>query len=208
MKSLAKEVNRLVPGEEVIKEVPFKAALSEGYLVVDSKKCSGCCSCMLACSLVHEGEENLSLARIQIVQNPFARFPEDIELAICRQCVYPVCIEACPTEALHVDAENGNVRTVDESLCNGCMECIDACPYIPHRMIWNPEKNVAVKCDLCVDTPYWSEKGGPDGKQACVEVCPMRAIKLVKKVPSQRGTVGYEVNLRNEHWGRLGLPTD
>jgi protein NrfC len=65
-----------------------------------------------------------------------------------------------------------------------------------------------MKCDLCVNTPYWSEKGGPGGKQACVEVCPMRAIKLVKEVPSQLGNAGYDVNLRNEHWGYLGLPTD
>jgi ferredoxin len=45
--------------------------VSEGYLVVDIKKCQGCVSCMLACSLVHEGVENLSLARIQVLQNSF-----------------------------------------------------------------------------------------------------------------------------------------
>lgn len=201
-----------MPAKRVIKEVAFRAARSKGYLVVDTKKCCGCCSCMLACSLAHEGEANLSLARIQVIQNAFARFPEDIELAICRQCVYPVCVEACPTKpkALHVDAENGNVRTVIEEKCLGstCMKCIDACPYIPHRVIWNHQKNVAIKCDLCADTPYWNEKGGPDGKQACIEICPMKAIKLVKKVPSQRDNKGYEVNLRNKHWGWLGFPTD
>jgi len=34
---------------------------SDGYLLVDIKKCQGCASCMLACSLVHEGVESLSL---------------------------------------------------------------------------------------------------------------------------------------------------
>ena len=29
---------------------------SKGYLVVDPKKCTGCCTCMIACSMVHEGE--------------------------------------------------------------------------------------------------------------------------------------------------------
>lgn len=54
---------------------------SKGYLLVDTKKCQGCMTCMLACSLVHEGFESLFLARIQIVQNPFASFPNDINAA-------------------------------------------------------------------------------------------------------------------------------
>ncbi|MGD8494531.1 MAG: 4Fe-4S dicluster domain-containing protein, partial [Desulfobacterales bacterium] len=70
--------------------------VSEGYLLVDTKKCQGCMSCMLACSLVHDGEENLSLARIQIIQNPFGKFPDDLTLEQCRQCVDPACVEACP----------------------------------------------------------------------------------------------------------------
>jgi hypothetical protein len=36
----------------------------------------------------------------------------------------------------------------------------------------------------------------------------MRAIGLVNEVPEQEGDTGYEVNLRNEHWGWLGFPTD
>jgi len=190
------------------KQKTFEVPLSEGYLVVDRKKCAGCIACMLACSLVHEGKTNLSLSRIQIVQNTWGRFPEDIQLAICRQCVTPECVEACPIDAMYVDAANGNIRTVDESLCNGCQVCIDGCPYKPSRVIWNHDENVAMKCDLCANTPYWSEKGGPYGRQACVEICPMRAIRLVNEVPEQEGDAGYDVNLRNEHWGWLGYPTD
>ncbi|MDI6872594.1 MAG: twin-arginine translocation signal domain-containing protein, partial [Bacillota bacterium] len=69
---------------------------SGGYLLVDTKKCAGCVSCMLACSLVHEGKENLSLSRIQVLQNPFGRYPEDVSQEQCRQCSYPACVEACP----------------------------------------------------------------------------------------------------------------
>ncbi len=195
---------------EKIVELPFKPPeKSEGYLLVDTEKCASCLSCMLACSLVHEGEENLSLARIQILQNSFGRFPNDIEMQQCRQCVYPPCVLSCPTNALHADAENGNVRTVDQAKCIGCQLCMDACPYIPHRTIWNHEKTdvneigVVIKCDLCADTPYFSEEGGPSGKQACVEICPMKAIKFVKEVPDQRDTMGYYVNLRTENWANL-----
>jgi len=58
---------------------------SEGYLLVDTKKCQGCLSCMLACSLVHEGKENPSFARIRILQNSFGKFPGDLSMAQCRQ---------------------------------------------------------------------------------------------------------------------------
>ena len=86
--------------------------------------------------------------------------------------------------------------------------CIEACPFIPHRTIFNPVKNKATKCDLCLDTPSWNQTGGPNGKQACVEACPMKAISLVKTTPTQLDTDGYDVNLRNEHWAWLGLPID
>ena len=65
---------------------------SEGYLLVDTKKCQGCMSCMLACSLVHEGVENLTLSRIQVIQNSFNGFPDDLTLEQCRQCVDPACV--------------------------------------------------------------------------------------------------------------------
>ncbi len=51
---------------------------SEGYLLVETKKCQSCTSCMLACSLVHEGVENLSRARIQIIQDSLEFYPDDI----------------------------------------------------------------------------------------------------------------------------------
>ncbi len=180
-------------------------AASKGYLVYDSKKCAGCVTCMLACSLVHEGKENLSLARIQIAQNSFAKFPEDIKIAICRQCVTPVCVQQCPTGAAFVDSGNGNVRRIDSAKCIGCKTCLSACPQQPNRTVWNPTTNKSMKCDLCVDSPYWNEKGGPNGRQACVESCPMKALKFVAETPNQTETDGYDVNLRNDHWLNLGL---
>jgi len=189
-------------------DVSGELASSEGYLVVDPKKCAGCIACMLACSLAQEGITNPSLSRIQIIQSSFKPFPEDITISICRQCANPLCVKVCPTGALHVDSDHGNVRIVDEALCDGCRACIEACPYTPSRVIWNPERNVATKCDLCAGAKYGVEEGGPRGRQACVEICPMRAIQAVNKVPTQHAEEGYHVNLRNEHWAWLGYPTD
>lgn len=178
---------------------------SKGYLVYDSKKCAGCTTCMLSCSLTHYGVQNLSLSRIQIMQDSFGKFPDDIKMAPCRQCVTPVCVQNCPTGAAFVDMANGNVRRIDSKKCIGCKTCIKMCPQQPHRTVWNHLEKKSSKCDLCLDTPYWNEKGGPGGKQACVESCPMKAIKFVSVTPDQTETEGYDVNLRNEHWLNLGL---
>jgi protein NrfC len=186
---------------------------SKGYLVYDSKKCTGCTTCMNSCSLTHYGVTNLSLARIQIIQDSFGKFPEDLQMAPCRQCVTPPCVINCPVNAAFVDKANGNIRRIDMKKCIGCKTCIKMCPQQPHRTVWVPKlqtanlkiENKSSKCDLCLETPYWNEKGGIGGKQACVETCPMKAIKFVAETPDQTETDGYDVKLRNEHWFKLGF---
>jgi protein NrfC len=184
--------------------------VSEGYLLVDTKKCQGCLSCMLACSLVHEGVENLSLARIQVLQNAFEKWPDDLAIEQCRQCVAPACVTACPTGALHADAHFGQVRTVTKAKCIGCGSCIRACPCRPAGMVWNPALRQTRKCDLCADAPYHWDKagGGPRGKQACVDVCPVKAIAFTRVIPEQQGDKGYKVNLRGAAWKKWKYPTE
>lgn len=184
----------------------YAVEASQGYLLVDTKKCGGCESCMLTCSLVHTGKENLALSRIQIAKSALAGFPDDSAQDQCRQCPYPGCVEACPTGAMHADAETG-VRTVDEGKCIGCQRCISGCPFTPSRVQWNFEERHAQKCDLCKNTPFFSRDGGPGGTQACVAVCPMKAITFTSELPVQSDE-GYDVNLRNEHWSNLSFPID
>jgi protein NrfC len=168
---------------------------SSAYLVYDSRQCAGCQSCMLACSLVHEGEASLSLSRIQVTRSVFTHYPYDIRMAVCRQCPEPLCVANCPTGACHIDTSNGNVRRTDESKCIGCQTCLKSCPFAPHRTVWKPAANKATKCDLCADSPYFSKPGGPSGHQACVVTCPMGALKIVHELPSQTDIGGYDVDL-------------
>jgi len=169
--------------------------LSKGYLVYDSRHCSGCLSCMLTCSLVHDGEAGTSHSRIQIDRNVFDPYPQDIQIFVCRQCPEPMCVKHCPTGACHVSTENGNVRMIDSDKCIGCKSCINACPHVPHRTIFNVAANKSTKCDLCTNTPYFSKKGGAFGDQACVTICPAGALKLVASLPSQKDNRGYDLNL-------------
>jgi protein NrfC len=168
---------------------------SSAYLVYDSRQCAGCQSCMLACSLVHEGEAGLSLSRIQVTRSVLAHYPYDIRMAVCRQCPEPLCVANCPTGACHIDTSHGNVRRTDESKCIGCQTCLKSCPFAPHRTVWKPAANKATKCDLCADAPYLSKPGGPSGHQACVVTCPMGALKTVHEIPSQTDIGGYDVDL-------------
>jgi protein NrfC len=186
---------------------------SDGYLLVDVEKCQGCASCMLACSLIHEGVESLSLSRIQIMQDSFAAFPDDITMAQCRQCVDPACVKICPTGALAANAEQGSVRMVDKEQCIGCGLCHEACPYTPSRAFLAPDDAYddalkSRKCDLCANAPYHWDVGGPDGKQACAAICPVGAIMFTKEIPEQAGDGGYQVNLRGEAWAILGFPSN
>ncbi|MDP6636785.1 MAG: 4Fe-4S dicluster domain-containing protein [Phycisphaerae bacterium] len=193
-----------------------KPAPSTGYILVDANKCQGCVSCMLACSLIHEGVENQSLSRIQILQNSFVAFPQDVAISQCRQCVDPACVKKCPENALSASKAKGNVRMVDAGKCIGCGMCFDACPHTPSRSVVAPDrqfkgKDKARKCDLCTNARYhWDKRGGGvNGLQACVAICPMKAIKFTTAVPAQKGDKGYLVNLRNSHWNRrFGFPED
>lgn len=86
---------------------------------------------------------------------------------------------------------------VDTLQCAGCQSCMLACSLghtgvedlgnaniriEQESFVGYPDDisaHVPGSCDLCADTPYWNEEGGPSGKQACVEVCPMRAVQFV-----------------------------
>jgi len=191
--------------------IPNTIADSKGFLVVDLKKCQGCGTCMMACALAHSGMASYILSRIQIQQDSFADWPDDVSMAICRQCQDAPCVAVCPVTPIKANKPNpkqGNVRMIDPALCIGCKMCLTRCPYTPSRIQWNPYLQKSQKCDLCVDTPYLDEKGGPGGTQACVKVCPVNAISFTTKMPDQGSDESYNVNLRGRAWSKLGMTTN
>ncbi len=82
----------------------------------------------------------------------------------CRQCHDAPCAEACPDEAISFD-EQVRAWRVDETLCQACELCVDACEYGAIRV--DRVTGVAAKCDLCL------------GAVRCVEICPIQALVLM-----------------------------
>lgn len=134
--------------------------------VTNKNLCIGCANCMLVCSLHHEGACSLSLARIYVAKDLFTG---EYEPQPCAQCKNPRCLAACPVEgALYVDPATG-ARKVNPELCTGCRACVEACIYAAKsrsRVKFDPQRNIALKCDLCGGDPQ------------CVRVCPEKILVL------------------------------
>jgi len=139
-------------------------------IVHDPQTCTGCGQCDLMCSLHHEGEQGQSLSRGELVGD---RINSEFTFFVCRQCSNPECYEACPLRdnALCIDSAAG-ITYINRDECDGCGQCIGACPYEPSRIKMHPEKGVAFKCDLCMGRPL-----GP----ICIEYCSFDSLALSNK---------------------------
>ena len=132
-------------------------------LKINPEKCTGCGSCMLACSFAHNGVFDLRRSRIHLEGNLLHK---EFIPHVCIQCAEAFCVQVCPTGALSKSAETGAIL-VDEEKCIGCGVCGEACPY--HAITLQPEEgHVPLVCDLC------------EGDPECVKVCRLpQAITVI-----------------------------
>ena len=145
--------------------------MSDKLLLIDTDKCIRCYACEIACK-----EENGfpvgPRARRVITVGPRKIGGElhmDFAPAMCVHCDDPVCAYFCPLDAI-TKREDGIV-VINEEKCNGCKRCVYGCPY--GVMCYNPQKEVAVKCSLCIDRiDYGLEP-------SCVQHCIGGALQFV-----------------------------
>jgi carbon-monoxide dehydrogenase iron sulfur subunit len=130
-------------------------------LLIDPGKCTGCLQCEMACSYENEGLFSPAKSRIKV----FTFHQEGRYVPYtCTQCDEAWCLQACPVDAIVLNAETGS-KDVLASVCVGCKVCTIACPF--GTINYNADTGKVIKCDLC----------GGDPK--CAEACPTQAITYV-----------------------------
>lgn len=140
-------------------------------MVTDLDRCTGCCSCIVACGEEHGLPTGLDLIRVVQIgpEGEFPRLAMHYLPVACQQCGHPSCAAACPE--LAIGRTEAGFVTVDPGRCTGCGECEDVCPY--SAIVVDPGSCLARKCDLCAD------RLGLGLQPACVATCPARALRVV-----------------------------
>ena len=155
----------------------------------DQTRCIGCSACRVACKDWHDipaGPENW----VRILYTEKGKFPEvfvSYMIAPCWHCLDPVCIPACPEEAITKREEDGIV-VVDSTACLGNEECdekcLKACPYDAPQ--FGPEKEAKMhKCNYCLDRFIQGKLPN------CIEACPVRALDAgpLEELGEKYGTI-------------------
>jgi formate dehydrogenase iron-sulfur subunit len=173
--------------------IDIKPGNAYGFFT-DTSVCIGCKACEVACNewnQLPEKEEEISFlgqsldntGELSGTQWRHVQFIDNVEdetmgegngkafllmSDVCKHCQHASCMNVCPTGAI-VRTEFDTVF-IQEDVCNGCRNCIAACPYdvidIDH------DRNVARKCTLCYDRL----QGGME--PACAKACPTDSIQF------------------------------
>lgn len=133
-------------------------------MVFDVRKCTGCLSCTVNCSIENQtqpGRERTVVTQLSLTSD---EGPAVIALPNqCNQCEDPSCVKACPVKATFKRPEDGIV-VIDYDRCIHCMNCVKACPYGARKE--DPErKNPPEKCNFCI------HRLNEGLLPACVESC-------------------------------------
>ncbi|GLP97095.1 DMSO/selenate family reductase complex B subunit [Paraferrimonas sedimenticola] len=144
---------------------------------VDTRKCTGCKTCQIACKDKSDLTLGLNWRRVYEYcggtwtkddNNAFTQSVYAYYASIsCNHCNKPACVEACPTGAM-AKRETDGLVLVDQEVCIGCEMCAKACPYDAPQI--DNERNVMTKCDGCYD------RIAEGLKPSCVDSCPLRAL--------------------------------
>ena len=143
---------------------------------IDTSRCTGCKTCMIACMDKHDLPEGVLWRRVteyvggEWTARPDGTYTQNIfgyYLSIgCNHCQNPICVRSCPTTAMHKGKDG--IVSVDHAKCVGCRYCEWGCPYSAPQ--YDAKLGKMTKCDFCRD--YQQEGKAP----ACVAACPNRAL--------------------------------
>jgi len=129
-------------------------------LIYNPERCTGCRFCEIACAFYHFKQIDFRIAHLHV---EFNEANGEFEAIYCQHCEEPVCIAACPSEAIVKDEETGWVK-INPSRCIGCKTCTYVCPL--SAPWFNADHRVSMKCDFC------------NGDPQCARVCSPQAMQV------------------------------
>jgi Fe-S-cluster-containing dehydrogenase component/CRP-like cAMP-binding protein len=177
-------------------------------LLMDMEQCVRCGNCSLACHRQHGNSRllrrGISLTRPEKPKkNAHTQFL--LNPSVCMHCMDPECMTGCPTGA--IGRFPGGYVDINPATCIGCGDCATQCPYdaislIPRRSKGQPDPGkltqffsiaqpppppsveetddlVAVKCNLCSNTPMNPPGTHKPRAYSCEENCPTGALLRV-----------------------------
>src|SRR6058998_2356010 len=154
----------------------------------DTTLCIGCKACEVACkewndlpnnplefrgSYDNTGQlDHANSRHVRFVEQPTKNHDKPIAWSmmsdVCKHCANASCLEACPTDAI-VRTEFDTVY-IQQDVCNGCRDCIAACPY--HVIGFDTNRGLAQKCTFCYDRLQ------NNLMPACATACPTQSIRF------------------------------
>jgi len=157
--------------------------MTQPAFFLDASACSGCKACQAACKDKNDLPVGVLWRRVyEVTGGGWTRagaswtsdvFAYHLSLA-CHHCARPICVEVCPTQAMHQRGDG--IVVVDHDRCMGCQYCSWACPYDAPQ--YDRARGHMTKCDFCADN---LAAGKPP---ACVAACPMRALETRERQDS------------------------
>lgn len=152
------------------------------FITADPELCTGCRACELACFSAHSGNiQGRTVGTLSCLVTPnlhVVKNEQGCSLSACKHCEDAPCMKVCQPKAIsRIDHQ----VIINSELCNGCQDCIPACPFgvismaakqvtTPVHPHFSPSELTAFKCDLCRDI-----QAGP----SCVRACPNGALRLL-----------------------------
>jgi anaerobic dimethyl sulfoxide reductase subunit B len=135
------------------------------------ERCIGCYACVVACKDWNDVPAGPASWRWVVTQE-IGKFPKVrvIHTSLsCNHCAKPLCLLACPVEAISKRIRDGIVL-VDQKKCIGCRSCAQECPYGSPQFRTKDGAKME-KCHFCLDR---LEEGR---EPICVVACPVKALE-------------------------------
>lgn len=152
----------------------------------DQSRCYDCKACAVACKQWNDLEPGPVkwLRMFSWEEGPFPEARLKVLFAPCYHCENPVCVDACPNQALFKEDKYGAVL-VDPDRCRGARQCWIACPYGAVVYEDDTPGTPMSKCTMCIDR---LEQGQ---QPICVVSCPMRALDFgpIEELRAKYGTL-------------------